>query len=1026
MASGSYYSNPDYSDPYNATGRPEASPPSLHGKEPSAWTGKRQMWGPSTPVPLLSPSHILKVHGHHSSSLAAAPFHTLFSYFDRATVNVCACAETAQVQCEVLIVYTKDAAEWSTYLQNVLASCRHFSMKSVLLYEVESHTPVAQRDLSIFQSSRCIFLLLSGELLDVLGSFEVLESFQNVLQPPSKMVMLFCGTSESEMLSECFQDWHQWKQLSPEDETTTYISVVLQAVSEDSGCDSVTDREAEVEAEVETEAEEEVVVESETVVVAEVEMEKDAEDEAEAESVVEEVEAEEEVVVESETVAEVETEVEDETEAESVVEAEKEAEAESVVEAEEEVVEEVEAEAEEEVEVEAEEEAEAEDEGEEVHTELVCSTESLQHVDPQPQPNMPVHGNCIIQPDRIRCGAQMKIYLILKCKLDNQVKTQVEFSSKDCSSKRESVVLENEYTVSVKAPDMPYGPVSVTLFSGDLTVCSTSVTYYTDMEEIGNYLLSAINPIQFMCQAFKITTNNIEALDNLLTESLKNNIPATGLQLFGINQLEEENMSAHQRNEELPTLLHFAAKYGLKKLTVLLLQCPGALQAYSMVNKYGEYPSNIAEKNGYKDLRKFMDEYMETAEMLKTHIKDNITQGEDEETYESMSNISRDTLMNPGCDEDIYECMMELHPDGMEDIYEDMEKQPESSRDIPDPFFAQESMIHKFLEGKSNRSFDSTEEGGQEEEDPYKLCIDEDVYDTVEPGASNPPEIINRPPAPIPRPSVNLEPQEMEPYISKVFSAREEAKLENLYALVEPKSGSVRPVRDRTSTTTYDTYDGVKTPGQRQLIALQEKVKEGIFTVEEAVQQFKAWQLNQKSRAESFKFQEENLRKLRDSITRRQKEKRKNGKSLDLQITAPIQHFQGPPMKLECAVYESNPRVLAAPPPPSHTNRGNWQTRSTTSTSSSASNRSSILSNMSFSSGAEGDNEDNVDSYRSPSPLLHAAERRPELPPPRVPPRTLTRPPQNKNMDRYVPCPTRHIPGPIRCSPPPPIPRRTR
>ncbi|XP_058882528.1 phosphoinositide 3-kinase adapter protein 1-like isoform X3 [Acipenser ruthenus] len=1007
---------------------------------------------------------------------------------------MCARAETAlKVLSEVLIVYTKDAVEWSTYLQNVLVSCKHFSTKSVLLYEVESHTPVAEQDISIFQNSRCIILLLSGELLDVLGSFEVLESFRNVLQPPGKMVMLFYGVTETEMLSECFQDWHQWKQLDPEDEPTTYISVVRQAVSEEErvqslhadggilfcstcnvsldhlrkGCDSVTDSEVEVEAEAEMEAEAEdegdVEAEDEGDVEAEAEDEGDVEAEAEDKGDVEaeaedegdvEAEAEDEgdVEAEAEDEGDVEVEVEDEGGVEAEVEVEAEYEVEAEVEAEEEREAEaedegeVEDEGEEEVEMEAHDEAEAEDEGEveveaadegeteveaEVDTELVCSTESWQHVDPQPQPDRSVHGNCItIQPDRIRCGAQMKMYLILKCKLDNQVKTQVEFSSKDCSSKRESAVLENEYTVSVKAPDMHCGPVSVTLFSGDLTVCSTSVTYYTDMEEIGNYLLSAINPIQFLCQAFKITTNNIEALDQLLTESLKNNIPASGLQLFGINQLEEENMSAYQRNEELPTLLHFAAKYGLKKLTGLLLHCPGALQAYSVVNKYGEYPNNIAEKNGFKDLREFMDEYVETAEMLKTHIKDNITQGEDEQTYESMSNMSRDILtkysLNPGCDEDIYECMVELNTDSMEDIYEDMEKQPESSRDIQDPFFAQESMLRKFLEGKSSTSFDSAEEGEQEEEDPYKLCIDEDVYDTVEPGAIHPPEIINRPPAPIPRPSVSQEPQE--PYISKVFSAREEAKLENLYAVVEPMSGLVRPVRDRSSTTTYDPYGGMKTPGQRQLIALQEKVKVGIFTVEEAVQQFKEWQLNQKSRGESFKFQEENLRKLRDSITRRQKEKSKTGKPLDLQITAPIRQFQGPPMKLECAVYESNARVLAAPPPPSQPiNRGNWQTGSTTSTSTgSASNRSSTRSNMSFSSGAEGDNEDNVDNYRSPSPLPHAAEKLPELPPPRLPPRTPARPPESTNMDRYAPCPTRHVPGPRRCSPLPPVPRRTR
>lgn len=37
---------------------------------------------------------------------------------------------------------------------------------------------------------------------------------------------------------------------------------------------------------------------------------------------------------------------------------------------------------------------------------------------------------------------------------------------------------------------------------------------------------------------------SIEALDKLLTESLKKNIPASGLHLFGINQLEEEDMTA--------------------------------------------------------------------------------------------------------------------------------------------------------------------------------------------------------------------------------------------------------------------------------------------------------------------------------------------------------------------------------------------------------------------------------------------------------------------------------------------------
>lgn len=70
------------------------------------------------------------------------------------------------------------------------------------------------------------------------------------------------------------------------------------------------------------------------------------------------------------------------------------------------------------------------------------------------------------------------------------------------------------------------------------------------------------------------------------------------------------DLFSDQRDEELPTLLHFAAKYGLKNLTALLLTCPGALQAYSVANKHGHYPNTIAEKHGFRDLRQFIDEYV--------------------------------------------------------------------------------------------------------------------------------------------------------------------------------------------------------------------------------------------------------------------------------------------------------------------------------------------------------------------------------------------------------------------------------
>lgn len=118
-----------------------------------------------------------------------------------------------------------------------------------------------------------------------------------------------------------------------------------------------------------------------------------------------------------------------------------------------------------------------------------------------------------------------------------------------------------------------------------------------------------------------------------------------------------------------------------------------------------------------------------------------------------------------------------------------------------------------------------------------------------------------------------------------------------------------RPAMELPSPV-YDPYAGMKTPGQRQLISLQERVKVGEITVDEAVQEFKAWQFDHDRRANSIRYQQvdelsklydlsdadwwsvkkynrchvcffllqENLKRLRDSITRRHKEKQKTGK----------------------------------------------------------------------------------------------------------------------------------------------------
>ncbi|KAM6442141.1 phosphoinositide 3-kinase adapter protein 1 isoform 1-T1 [Liasis olivaceus] len=767
--------------------------------------------------------------------------------------------------CNVLIVYGKDADEWCQYLQSLLHSC-----KEIQSYQVESATAISTEELDLFKNSKCIIILLSAELVQSFCIPAVLQSLQNVLQPPPKVVKFFCGVSECENYHEFFKDWSQWKQLTYDDEPEIYVDAVMKVISEaDSSCDSVAD--------------------------AKMEDARNLEESCSFPRC-------------------------------------------------------------------------------QAHEPLVTKLENL----------------VAVQPDRIRCGVQTTIFIILKYKLDSQIKMEVEFSSKSCQPLRLPASIENEYTVSVYTPDLSPGTVYLRLFSGNLMIAEANINYYTDMEEISNLLSTAANPVEFMCQAFKIVPYNTEALDKILTDSLKNNLPASGFHLLGINQLEEDNITS-QRDGELPTLLHFAAKYGLKNLTALLLTCPGALQAYSVANKYGHYPNNIAEKHGFKDLRQFIDEYVETADMLKTHIKEELMQGEEDgSVYESMAHVSADLLMkcslNPSCDEELYESMAGLIPSSREDLYVEMLQSNASnsfSRTTKD------YMMRRFLEGVSL-------EVPERIESIYHQSEDEDVYHTMEQD-SFPQEMVNRPPIPVPRPDPSSTPQDKEPYIYKVFAGKDQEKSGNLY--VSTANIGKDSVSNQLQHNIYDPFAGMKTPGQRQLITLQEQVKLGMLTVDEAVLCFKEWQLNQKKRAESFRYQQENLKRLRDSITRRQLEKEKTGKRADLEITVPVGHPQITSKKPELSIYEYSPRKSIFPPN-KEIKRGDWKTESASSTASkqggSSSNRSSTRSLLSVSSGMDGDNEDNEipdmkrnicsGSRQVDKPLSISSGR-----PPRIPPRVASR-----------------------------------
>ncbi|XP_067903173.1 B-cell scaffold protein with ankyrin repeats-like isoform X2 [Heterodontus francisci] len=421
----------------------------------------------------------------------------------------------------------------------------------------------------------------------------------------------------------------------------------------------------------------------------------------------------------------------------------------------------------------------------------------------------------LVTPNRIQCKSGTEIYILLKDGMSFGEDPEIEFLT--CTKKvKVQPTIWNSQTLCVKALDFPSGPVTVTLSCGGVMRAKADIVYYTEMEEIERLLIRTADPIEFICQAFQL--NSKDQLDQLLTRSLQNSLPPSGFGAF--QTLGPDNRTKHNNlhhEHEFPTLLHFAAKNGLENLTTLLLECPGAAQASAVLNSCGENPSDLAEKNGFQHIRELLDRFTVATE----------TQ-QQQETLQSNYGIHRPVEEEQ--EENIYEMMAQIeNSKECSDMEENEEVKPEE-----DPYTLT-----------------------MEDEDPYDLILPEanSVMEVKKESAAN---IVKRPPAPIPRPTT-LQYVDNTPFIAQVFQQKTgKGTDDKVYAV--PKRAARLKIDENP---VYDTFRAEYDPGQQQLIHLQELVKKGVLTVNEAQKKFKLWQIEQKDQDAA---QQEKLRKLREKI----------------------------------------------------------------------------------------------------------------------------------------------------------------
>ncbi|XP_025965330.2 B-cell scaffold protein with ankyrin repeats isoform X4 [Dromaius novaehollandiae] len=432
--------------------------------------------------------------------------------------------------------------------------------------------------------------------------------------------------------------------------------------------------------------------------------------------------------------------------------------------------------------------------------------------------------SALVLPARISCENPGEIFILLKDEIDDET-LEIEFIANN-QRIRTQPASWNQKVKYMKALDFPAGPVYVNVCCGGVIKATAQIEYYTALGEIENILKKVADPIAFACQTFEFSS--VEKLDNVLTLLLKSKMSAYEFSTF--QSEEQHHQQANSHLEELPTLLHCAAKFGLKNLAALLLRCPMATQACNITNKDGDNPAGIAGKHGHRELQKLIRDFLINA-------ADNFTSYEEE--------VEED---------DTYVLMLgsETQPAIKGNLMEDRSEREHGDGDLTACY----------------REDQDACEGDEEEEDPYTFAkLDESLYDLIladkeeEKRKERRSFIVNRPPAPAPRPICSPVREENTPYIVQVF----QQKATRMPSVHDKMCCDVRKQaahRGHTDTATYSTLKHTIPAEQEALIHLQEQVKKGAISVDEALEKFKQWQ-KEKSRPQSA--QQEKVRHLREN-----------------------------------------------------------------------------------------------------------------------------------------------------------------
>ncbi|XP_073993161.1 DBB domain-containing protein stumps isoform X1 [Rhodnius prolixus] len=224
-----------------------------------------------------------------------------------------------------------------------------------------------------------------------------------------------------------------------------------------------------------------------------------------------------------------------------------------------------------------------------------------------------------IVPKKIKVG-QNKVLILLNEPIGSHDKVSITVDRSGNKLDITSIKRRNPYTLQFTMPSSCLQTsmlVTVNVDKNGRSLGQRLVKCECRMRELDQLLRSVDNPLLFMCQALGLTSGEKEQLDACLVAALQKNMPPN------FNILNAHVSRQFSSKEEFPTLLHFAARYGLEKLCWQLLECPGGETACQIRNGNNQTPAEIAERSGHSNLAHALQGYLQMTELssMYTYLK---------------------------------------------------------------------------------------------------------------------------------------------------------------------------------------------------------------------------------------------------------------------------------------------------------------------------------------------------------------------------------------------------------------------